>query len=110
MSELTKEYFEQYLDTKLDGFVTKEYFDSKIGGLATKGELLATRNELKKDLSTQINSLEGRLVKKFDDGIEELARMVADGFADVQRRLDVTARVEHLEVDMSKIKGALNIS
>jgi hypothetical protein len=75
MSELTKEYFEEYL-------------------------------------GNQINGLEGKLVtkKEFKSGVEELARMVAHGFSDVERRLDVTTRMEHMEADLSKIKGALNMT
>jgi hypothetical protein len=88
MTELTKEHFEKYLDLKL-------------GGLANKKDLIV--------LEHKVIRMEGRLIKKINEGTEELARMVARGFDDIQKRLDVRDRVDKLEIDMSKIKGALNL-
>jgi hypothetical protein len=41
---------------------------------------------------------------------EELARIVAAGFDDLKRELDVRDRVHQLETDMRQIKEALHIS
>lgn len=60
--------------------LSKEYFDEQIKKLATKAD------------------------------INELARMVNEGFEDLQQRLDVKERVERLENEMKKIKDALHVS
>jgi hypothetical protein len=70
--------------------LTKEYFDQKIDKLAIKADLLATKADLKEE-------------------IEGLARMVADGFDDIQQRLDVRDRVATVEKKLVKIEEALHI-
>jgi hypothetical protein len=60
--------------------LTKEYFDKQLMNLATK-----------KDIS-------------------ELARITADGFADLQKRLDVTERMGKIERRMESIENAINLS
>ncbi len=40
----------------------------------------------------------------------ELARMVAEGFDELKRELDVRERVVKLESDMTRIKEALQVS
>jgi hypothetical protein len=82
MTQLTQEFFEQTLK-------------AAVAPLATAEELRAT---------------ERRLIKHGTDLQAELARMVATGFDDVQRRLDVVERVHKLETDMRQIKEALHIS
>jgi hypothetical protein len=105
MSELTKEHFDQLLKglaTKADlkGLATKE----ELKGLATKADLkgVATKDDLV--------ATERRLVKRIDEAQEELARMVASGFEDVQRRLDVTAQVKEHERKLRLIAEQLHIT
>jgi tetrahydromethanopterin S-methyltransferase subunit G len=111
MSELTKELFEKHFNdvtTRLD----------KIEGKVQRIEGKVQTIEGK------VNGIEGGMVNKevfdkaisklatteaLDDKIDSLARMVQDGFHDIQTRLDVTDRVQVLEKDMGRIKGALNI-
>jgi len=81
MSELTKEY----LDQALKGAVAP---------LATKDALTAS---------------EERIVKRIDEAKDELARMVADGFVDIQNRLDVTAQIKVFERKFQKLEEALHI-
>jgi hypothetical protein len=47
--------------------------------------------------------------KKIEDEIHGLATMVAKGFDDLAKRLDVRDRVEKLEKKMSKVESALNV-
>ena len=85
--------------------LTKEYFDEQLKTLVTKRDAknFATKEDLKP------------LVTKDDlkDGLEELARMVSEGFEDMRTRLDVTERVEKLEQTIerkfAKLEDALNI-
>ena len=81
MSELTKETFEQTLKAAL-------------APLATAEDLRAT---------------ERRLMKRAEDLQGELARMVAEGFEDVQRRLDVSEQLETHERKFLKLEEALHI-
>ena len=81
MSELTKEYLDQALK-------------AAVAPLATKDALAAS---------------EERIVKRIDDAHEELARMVADGFVDIQNRLDVTAQIKAFELKFQKLEEALHI-
>jgi hypothetical protein len=77
--------------------LTKEHFEQVISGLASKADLqgLATKQDLR-PLATA-------------DQVQELARMVAGGFEDVQRRLDVTAKIELFEHKFQKLEDALHI-
>jgi hypothetical protein len=43
------------------------------------------------------------------EGVEELAQMVAAGFDDVQRRLDVTTKISAFERKFQKLEEALHI-
>lgn len=54
--------------------------------------------------------------KYFDERMDEtqkdlhdLATMVANGFSDIEKRLDVRERVEKLEKKMNKVESALNV-
>ena len=73
--------------------LTKEYFDKQL-----KSELTAT---------------EDRIIKRIDESQEELARMVAAGFEDVQSRLDVRERVINMEktfgLKFQRLEEALHI-
>ena len=44
------------------------------------------------------------------EGVEELARMVAGGFADLQKRLDVTEQIKSFERKFHKLEEALHIT
>jgi hypothetical protein len=57
----------------------KEYFDQALKNLATKDDLkpLATRQDVR-------------------EAVEELTRITNSGFEDMQRRLDVTERVQKI--------------
>jgi hypothetical protein len=65
--------------------LTKEYFDRR--------------------LSEQTSQIE----KKIEDESHGLATMVANGFADLEKRFDVRERVETLEKKMTKVQSALNV-
>ena len=47
--------------------------------------------------------------RKIEDEVHGLATMVAKGFDDLSKRLDVKDRVEQLEKKMSKVESALNV-
>ena len=66
--------------------LTKEYLDKQLGKLATK---------------SSINNL--------DKKIDNLAMIVANGFAEVKRELDVRDEVAALNRRMSRIEQALNL-
>jgi hypothetical protein len=76
--------------------LTKEYFDQVVKGLATINALhtavapLATKQDVR-------------------EGVEELARMVAEGFEDVQHRLDVQQLIQAHERKFQKLEEALHI-
>jgi hypothetical protein len=61
--------------------LTKEYFDEQIKNLATKADIR--------------------------DAVEELARITNAGFDDVQKRLDVTERVQKIETTLERKFGKL---
>ena len=85
MTQLTEERFEQILSERLALLATKE------------------------DLQTEIKTSEERIIKRIDHAQEELARMVADGFEDIQSRLDVTAKIQTFELKFQKLEEALHI-
>ena len=60
--------------------LTKEYLDEKLSGLSSRMDGLAT----KKDLEEAIKPLATKADLR--EGIDELARMVAEGFADTARK------------------------
>lgn len=47
--------------------------------------------------------------KTIEKEVHGLATMVAKGFADLEKRLDVRDRVEKLEKQMTKVTSALNV-
>lgn len=100
MSELTKEYFETHLDSKLGGLATQQDLNDQIKGLEGK---------MKGRISNEVNALEEKLLKAMDLGFEKLTRMVNFGFTEVKWRLDVSEKVHRLEVEMAKIKGTINL-
>jgi len=79
--------------------LTQEHFDQALKGLATKKDLAATEAPMatKEDLTDGLAATEARIIKRIDKAQEELARMVSSGFEDIQERLDVTERLDHLE-------------
>ena len=88
MSELTKEYLDKKLDSQT--VEIKSYVDDRVDGLATK-----------KDLEN--------LVISDEEKIDDLAVMVARGFEEVKKELDVRTQVENLDHRMVRIEQALNI-
>src|SRR5689334_21516563 len=74
--------------------LSKEYFDQALKNLASKDDLkpLATLQDVR-------------------EAVEELARTTNSGFEDVQRRLDVTERVQKIEAapehNFSKLENYL---
>jgi hypothetical protein len=74
--------------------LTKEYFDQALKTLATKDALVST---------------EQRIIKRIDEAQEELARMTAAGFEDIQSRLDVTEQVKTFERKFQRLEEALHI-
>ena len=75
--------------------LTKEHFDQALKGLATKDALAST---------------EQRVIKRIDEAQEELARMTAAGFEDIQSRLDVTAQMRIFERKFQKLEHELHIT
>jgi len=53
---------------------------------------------------------ERRIIGRIDQAQEELARMVSAGFEEVQRRLDVSAKIELFEQKFQRLEEALHIS
>src|ERR1051326_3462053 len=97
--------------------LTKEHFEHVIKGLATKNDLkgLVTKDELKTALSTavaplatkaQVEASEQRVIKRIDEAQEELARMVAAGFEDIQDRLDVREQMKAYERKLQRLEEA----
>ena len=81
--------------------LTKEHFDKTISGLATKIDLKASKSDLK--------GMEERILSRIDDAQEELAIMAANGFEDIQRRLDVSDKINTFERKFEKLAKSLNI-
>lgn len=48
--------------------------------------------------------------REVQEGVEELARMVAEGFNDIRERLDVRERLATVEKKLHKMEEALHIS
>ncbi len=71
--------------------LTKKYFDEVLDKHTSRIE--------------KINKLDVKI-----DGVEtNLAQMIAKGFADIEKRLDVQERVEKLKKKMTKVETALNV-
>ncbi len=94
--------------------LTKEYFDQKIGGVHDELTLMHKEmggiqdhmgglQESVDSLRTEVKELSAHT----DHEIQELARMVADGFQEMEKRFDVVERVEKLERDFRDLKQAL---
>ena len=103
--------------------ITKEYLDKSL-------------SQVIKTVDKRLNKAEIKLIKRFDNPLVEqtkhfdsalvaqsillekkiekethgLATMVAKGFDEVERRLDLSDRVEKLEDRFRKIETALNIN
>jgi hypothetical protein len=69
--------------------LTKGYFDEK--------------------LSEKLSEHTSRIKEKIEQEVHSLATMVAKGFADIEKRIDVRERVEKLERKMTKVGSALNV-
>lgn len=71
-----------------------------------------TREYLDKKLDSQTTELKSYVEEKvvgLDEKIDSLARMTANGLAEIKRELDVKDRVDNLDRRMFKIEQALNI-
>jgi hypothetical protein len=86
--------------------ITREYFDEQFSKLTKEvagiKEVMATKDDL--------TALESRITESVDRKIDDLARMVQDGFADVAERLDVREQLEQHERDIESIKRALKLA
>ena len=87
--------------------LTKEYFDQVVKSLATVDSLKNLAS--KEDLAAGLAATEKRIIKRIDDAQKELAVMVANGFEDIQTRLDVTAKIQIFEHKFKKLEEALHI-
>lgn len=74
---------------------TDQKIDKLLAIVATKTDITDVKNDARET--------ERRLMKHAEDLQHELARMVADGFADVQHRLDATDRIERVELAVKKL-------
>jgi hypothetical protein len=63
-----------------------------------------TKREFK-DAMKRIDERFDSIDRRFDD----LATMIANGFADLAKRLDVRDRVDRLEAKMAKVEKALRV-
>lgn len=98
--------------------LTKEYFDQQLRNLATKQDLesFATKDDLK-GLATKEDLKPLATKQDVREGVEELARIVADtvatpmeeGFARLESLMDVRLAVQTLQLDMRRIKEALHL-
>lgn len=72
-----------------------------------------TKEHFETHLNKELKAVEGRIIKRIDESQEELARMVAAGFEDVQTRLDVREQVINMEktfgLKFQKLEEALHI-
>jgi chaperonin cofactor prefoldin len=75
--------------------LSKEYFDQHMKGI----------NQRFDSVDQRFDNVE----KKIEDEIHGLATMVAKGFDDLAKRLDVRERVEKLETKVTTIESALNV-
>jgi hypothetical protein len=78
--------------------LTKEHFDQIVKHLASKS-----------DVEGAVASSEKRIIQRIDAAQEELARLVAAGFEDVQRRLDVSKQLHEFELKFQRLEEALHI-
>jgi hypothetical protein len=76
-----------------------------------------TKEDFEQILSHQLRKTETKLETYIKEEVDGLARMVAEGFDEVQKRLDVTEelkqhgeRVAKLEQQMVDLRGALHLS
>jgi chromosome segregation ATPase len=63
-------------------------------------------------LDAKVENLDTKIDTKFAElhsEIEDLALITAKGFEDLERRLDVTERIEKLEREFAQIKQALRV-
>ncbi|HEY4474838.1 MAG TPA: hypothetical protein VJC06_02865 [Candidatus Paceibacterota bacterium] len=90
MSELTREYLDQKLDSQTTEL--KSYVDEKITGLDEK-----------------IVGLEKNLDAKIENEVANLAGMMSRRFDELEKKLDVRAEVDQLKSQMNKVWQALNI-
>ena len=102
--------------------LTQEYFDQVTKGLATKNDLkpLATKEDVHTAVRAGVEELarmtadgfahtEERLIKRMDESQSELARMVVKGFDDLQKRLDVRDQIIAHELKFQRIEEALHM-
>ena len=75
-----------------------------------------TKEDLNKALAEQSERFDKKLAQhterleaKIDHVEDNLATMVANGFADIEKRLDVRERVDTLETKVKKLESALNL-
>lgn len=88
--------------------LTREYFDSTI-----KDTVKGLTTHLDQQLDQRLNKQSEEIIKELKSFVkeenEELARMVAEGFEDITRRLDFTERIVKLEREFSELKQALRV-
>lgn len=63
----------------------------------------------KEHFDKQLAAHTARIERKVEEEVHGLATMVAKGFADIEKRLDVRERVDQLERKMTKVESALNV-
>jgi chaperonin cofactor prefoldin len=62
-----------------------------------------------KDAMSHIDKRFEVLSSEMRDEFQNLAAMIANGFADIEKRLDVRERVDTLETKVKKLESALNV-
>lgn len=98
MSELTLKAIEQLFDAK---------FSKELQPI--KADITAIKTGVG-SLSEELRVTERRLMKHGEDLQSELARIAADGFADLQHRLDVHEEIARLHKQMAEVRAALHLN
>ena len=89
--------------------ITREYLDQKLSSVLSKA-LAEQTKDLKGYVDKKNAELSTDLKAYIKTEIDELAGMTAEGFRDMQKRLDVTDRLDRVEKFMFKVAEALSIS
>ena len=85
--------------------LSKEHFDERMDAVETRFDEVDTRLG---GVDKRINAMDKRF-KAVDQHFDALATMIARGFDDIPKRLDVRERVDSLEKKMATVESALNV-
>ena len=72
-------------------------------------QLEKQRKAIAADVTEQIGTLKVQLETRMDDRFDDLGRMIATGFHDLEGRLDVREQVKKHDHRIGRVEHALNI-